>query len=244
MNTIQISCLGKLGRFGNQLHQYAFAKAYARAHDAILETPEWIGQQLFQLSDPPISRQLPQNKEMDKIKWGKTNIDLLGHFQFQKAIDLYSKADVQCWFNFKPEIQGKYRKHSEKAVAHLRRTDYLKFKNVYCIVSEQSYVDAFLKLGIDPDQAVWVSDENQKSTDPLKFLEDFFTMMDADILLRSNSTFSWWAGALGTCDVYSPLVNDKVGDQTVNFVKGNWPKIADPRNNQTYKTIVTDLHLK
>ena len=44
---VTMYCLGKLGRFGNQLFQYAYLKIYAQIHDLRVETPEWIGQYLF-----------------------------------------------------------------------------------------------------------------------------------------------------------------------------------------------------
>jgi hypothetical protein len=74
----------------------------------------------------------------------------------------------------------------------------------------------------------------------LGFLTDFFSVMHADVVLRANSTFSWWAALLGRCRVFSPLVEDRTGYQTVEFVEGNWPRICDPKN---CNTLVTDLHI-
>lgn len=54
-----MSSLGKLGRFGNQLVQYAFLRICARKSGARVECPPWIGQTLFGLNDSPISTQLP-----------------------------------------------------------------------------------------------------------------------------------------------------------------------------------------
>lgn len=54
-----MSSLGKLGRFGNQLMQYAFLRLCAERSGAIVECPEWVGRGLFGLADPPISKQLP-----------------------------------------------------------------------------------------------------------------------------------------------------------------------------------------
>lgn len=244
MSTIQVSCLGHLGRFGNQLHQYAFAKGYAQHHNAILETPRWIGCELFGVRNSPISGALPKNQDLDKIQWGKSNIDVFGHFQFQRAIEYYSRTKAKEWFKFTTEITSRFQPPRHKIVAHLRRTDYLKYPTVFCTVSRQSYINAAKQLGYNEDDIVWLSDEHPTMPDdPLGYINDFMTMMRAEILLRSNSTFSWWASVLGTARTYSPLVLDRVGEQTVEFVEGNWPKIADPRNNPNYPAILTDLHL-
>ena len=54
-----MSCLGRIGRFGNQFFQYAFLRHYARRHGLAVQTPPWIGQELFDCSDPPIAQPLP-----------------------------------------------------------------------------------------------------------------------------------------------------------------------------------------
>ncbi len=56
---ISMSSLGDLGRFGNQLLQYAFLKVCAKKSNARMECSSWIGQTLFGLKDAPISRRLP-----------------------------------------------------------------------------------------------------------------------------------------------------------------------------------------
>jgi len=56
---ITMSYLGKFGRFGNQLFEYAFLKICAEKSGARVQTPSWIGQTLFGHKDAPISKQLP-----------------------------------------------------------------------------------------------------------------------------------------------------------------------------------------
>lgn len=87
---ITMSTLGSNGRFANQLFQYAFLKIYAKEHNLQVETPAWIGQQLFGLADPAISKSLPSVKEhasgppeaelMQPWKICK-NVDIWGYFQ-------------------------------------------------------------------------------------------------------------------------------------------------------------------
>src|SRR5919202_2877616 len=56
---LTMSCLGKLGRFGNQLFQYAFLRICAERSGSRVECPFWIGQTLFGHKDASISQQLP-----------------------------------------------------------------------------------------------------------------------------------------------------------------------------------------
>jgi len=56
---LTMSSLGKLGRFGNQIFQYAFLKICANKSGARVECPSWVGQTLFGHKDAPISKLLP-----------------------------------------------------------------------------------------------------------------------------------------------------------------------------------------
>jgi len=56
---VSMWCLGRLGKFGNQLFQYAFLRIYAQKHDLRYEVPDWIGQTLFDLPDAPLNSDLP-----------------------------------------------------------------------------------------------------------------------------------------------------------------------------------------
>ena len=52
---LTMTAIGRLGRFGNQIFQYAFLKICARASNADVQTQPWIGQALFGHADPPVS---------------------------------------------------------------------------------------------------------------------------------------------------------------------------------------------
>ncbi len=60
---LTMSSLGSLGRFGNQLFQYAFLRICAEKSGALVECPPWIGQTLFGHKDTPISQRLPPGIE-------------------------------------------------------------------------------------------------------------------------------------------------------------------------------------
>jgi hypothetical protein len=56
---LTMSSIGQLGRFANQLFQYAFLRICAQQSGARVECPAWIGQTLFGHQDAPISQRLP-----------------------------------------------------------------------------------------------------------------------------------------------------------------------------------------
>ena len=87
----------------------------------------------------------------------------------------------------------------------------------------------------------WVSDGLDGSNE-INFINDFLTLAFSNILIRANSTFSWWAGVLGNKkEIWAPLVEDNVGLCEVGFTKGNWPRMA---SQKIHGTKLTDLHLK
>lgn len=75
---ISMSSLGDLGRFGNQLLQYAFLKICAKKSNARMECSPWIGQTLFGLEDAPISRRLPL--AVEKSYYGPNLFDYIPEF--------------------------------------------------------------------------------------------------------------------------------------------------------------------
>lgn len=75
---LTMSSIGQLGRFGNQLFQYAFLRICAQKSEARIECPPWIGQTLFGHNDAPISRRLPAAIERWEV--GKNMFDLVPEF--------------------------------------------------------------------------------------------------------------------------------------------------------------------
>jgi len=224
---IQCTCLGHFGRFGNQIFQYLFARAYAEKYNATLEIPNWIGEKIFKnVSHRKPSRILPRTAR-DIVPWNIVDIDLFGYFQKKQFIDILSESKVQEWLQLKDEwIERFKKKENYSVVAHLRRGDYItKYSKHFCIVSKESYIKACEKFNISKDKIIWLSEETQEFNpeldNDLQFLPDFLSMINADILLRSNSTFSLWAGFFNRNKVYSPLVKDTIGFSDVEFIEGN-----------------------
>lgn len=235
---VQIGCLGNLGRFGNCLFQYAFARGYAESIGARLETPPWIGQKLFEgISDPAPSVGLP-TLAIDEFPNGKTNVNLCGYFQYDKCFKFYTISKLRQWFRVKPNFVEKYGSDRQRVVAHVRRGDYLtQYKDIFCSISSSAYTNALREHGYEA--AVIVSDGNYHNPIPdpdLHFLPDFLVMCNCDVLFRANSTFSWWAGTLGSqLKIFSPVVDGLRGMQDdVKFVEGNRPRCVDLPNVHNY----------
>lgn len=232
MRIIQCSCLGKFGGFGNQLFQFLFSKFYADKYNAVLEIPEdWIGRKIFQdMNYQVISKKLKQTK-IDLIPFGEVNIDLKGYFQFSEAIDLFSTSKIRNLLKFKKDIVKKYSSPYKKeyVAVHIRRGDYVeKYSHMFCNISNDSYKKALDKFNTElyPVRFCMSNLVKRDDSNVDSFLYDFFIMMQATILFRSNSTFSFWAGVLGNQNkVYSPVVEDLTGWNTVEFVEGNYPKL-------------------
>ena len=60
---VSMSLLGKYGRFGNQLFQYAALRIYARRYGLQLQTAPWIGEDLFGIKPSPVTTVLPPYEE-------------------------------------------------------------------------------------------------------------------------------------------------------------------------------------
>lgn len=189
-----------LGRFGNQAMQYLFARAYAEQNGWDFQCEPWIGQRIFELNDKPIMDQWPRRSELD-LKDGEYNINLYGYAQHQRCM-IYTKKQAQDWLKFRPGIAEKLeecRLQDDEIVAHRRAGDY--FGYGYPVVSEKSYYDACEKFGLK-GELHFVSEEKPGwcggFEGELGFLFDFYRLMKAPILLRGNSTFSWFAALLGS----------------------------------------------
>lgn len=239
--TIQIGCLGGLGRFGNQLFQYACARGYARKVGARLETNNWVGRSLFKnVDDPPITSHLPQ-LDLDVVPDnGKTDFCFYGYFQHSRAFDLYTLSDLREWFTFHDWVHEEMADYQPVTLAaHLRRGDYqTTYSSTFCTVDESAYTTAIAENGWDGYPIQWVSEANPMvfKRPGLEWLIDFTTLMQAKVLFRANSTFSWWAATLGSKKiVYSPVVDGLRGHQTsVKFVNNNTPRCVDLPNVHDY----------
>lgn len=78
-----MSAIGRLGRFGNQIFQYAFLRIAARASGAEVQCHPWIGQALFGQKEPPVTAALTPLFET-----GSNLSAMLGHApEFQPYVE-------------------------------------------------------------------------------------------------------------------------------------------------------------
>lgn len=224
-------------RAGNQLFQWAHAKAYATAYNCELQTDPWWGQRVFGLNDKPIAKELPKRADMDAENWsGETNIEITGWCLHQKCM-IYSRAQAKKWLQFEPEIADAVSGVPAYEVAyHVRWGDFQTMAE-FIAISHQSYERAFQEFTPDfhnlPKMiCAWDSHRSPMLENAgLGWLPDFVAMMRAVHLFRANSTFSWWAATLGdNARVFSPRLNGITPQahafQNVPFVEGNHSAIS------------------
>jgi hypothetical protein len=215
-----------IGRFGNQVTVYAHARRRAELEGATLCTPPWVGERVFDI--PEASR--------DQIG------EHIGGYR-QKQEDLnYTRKWALDTLRIRPELRAKLDEFVPQGeiVAHLRRGDYVGYG--YPLVSKRSYYRAAVDFGFNPERLVFITEEapltRPEFEGDLSFLPDFYRMVNAKVIFRGNSSFSWWACTLSNAQVYAPVIDEKPGgvESDCDFVAGNWPKFAN-------LDLVTDLHL-
>lgn len=222
-----------LGRLGNAMFTYAFARAFAERNGLDLFTDPWIGQQIFQLEEPPCRGDLPRKNEND-IKDGDGDISFRSYCQQQKCLDLYSRSDCKRWFQLRPEVARRAAHYPpEHYLAHHRKGDYHWDGSAYPVVGRQAYFAAKQRFAPECPELHFISEE-EPLTDPhftgeLAMVPDFLRLMNSNVLFRANSSFSWWAATLSDARIFSPVCAHLHGGQVhdnVEFVEGNAPRLA------------------
>lgn len=218
------------GRFGNQLFQYAYARAYAEKHGVELRTWPWIGEKIFEISHRHDIKDGVE-RHTEQTANGKTGIELRSYFQNQDSL-IYTREDCRRWFKFRPEIKAaldRIPSDESETVAHRRVGDFAGYG--YPVVSKRSYDDFLTRMGHYTYVMVCEEDPTRSPdfTGELEFLPDFWRIMRADFILRGNSSFSWWAATLSNARVFSPIIDHKEGGKEHHcyFVMGNWPRLSN-----------------
>lgn len=216
-----------IGRLGNQMFIYAYCRALAEREGVKLVTPDWVGQKIFEID--PTRKRWTGDREVG------------GYCQNQESL-IYTRRQVREWFKPRSWILERLKLITHKRIlGHRRVGDYIGYS--FPVVSAESYYRALEKYGFSPDEFDFVTEESPLAhpdfAGDLAFVPDFFRMMNAGVLLRGNSTFSWWAATLGRGEVFSPVIDGLEGgrEHNVEFVPGNHKKFAN-------LDFVTDLHLK
>jgi hypothetical protein len=138
-----MSTLGRNGRFGNQLFQYFFLDLIARRTGGVVETPPWIGEELFSLPSrrptagaPRRIRQDPDDPDPEAVFSqidGCDDIDLWGYFQFHTRHLAPHRDRFRALFSPRPALAraldrglARLAQRGRTLVAlHLRRGDYV-----------------------------------------------------------------------------------------------------------------------
>ncbi|EAW33943.1 FkbM family methyltransferase [Lyngbya sp. PCC 8106] len=109
------STLDQTQDFSDQLFQYAFLKLYAQQYNLKVETPAWVGQQLFGHADPPISQEFPPLQQendtlrealMTHIENPIANVDFRGDFQYHTRYYAPHKSEFCALFQPTTELKG------------------------------------------------------------------------------------------------------------------------------------------
>ena len=147
-------------------------------------------------------------------------------------------------------------------VIHVRRGDIVApgYNGGHSVVTMNSYKKIIDELKLDESEIIWISDDpsivtkhkwyckncdqgwsyptGQHKTDDSTFFDffpDFLTTHFARIIIRANSSFSWWSAHLSDGIVYSPKVPDRADNITgpywveCKFVQGNAPHFMGSR---------------
>ena len=264
---ITIKTLGTNGRFGNQIFQRAFGLGFARKYGHDFASPQdWIGRKIWKILDEPIETleiqdfprtsndEIPAEAKARFILDNYGGLDLFGYWQFQDAVNFYTKKDIGHWFQWQDWVKeiieakkaAKTADGTKIIAIHARRGDYVNQTHCYCNIKDESFLRAITLI---PDhqncRTIWLTEENPSNSynipQELSFIDDFTTMLTADYIIRSNSTFSLVAGWFSNAEIYSPVVGDRVGWKDVEFVKGNFPKCASSVYHPA--SILTDVEL-
>jgi len=252
---------GAGGRFGNQVIAYCFAQSFAQKHDAILEIPEdSVLRKIFKINNPHLPKNrtpirfgldvIPNDYQLNQC-WNRNfAVDIWGYFQNQRSIDFYSKKWIKENLIFQNWIRAKFpSQYGPYYACHMRRGDYVTQPERYCSISNSSFDKIIAKVNStnNINMGYILTEENPIkdefcSSMNLGWLPDFMCMVNSEILIRSNSTFSLVAGWFhqGT-KIYAPLVEDKIGVSDVDFVEGNWPKCC---SSKYHPVELTNLFLK
>ena len=134
--------LGSNGRFANQVFQYLFLRICADQRGARIQTPAWIGQQIFGISDPPVEAGGGVVVRDDQIadpglylnsdRWIGGEVDFFGWFQWHTRHYRPHREFIRRLLVLRPDLKrtmdgivGQLRSLGRPiAAVHLRRGDY------------------------------------------------------------------------------------------------------------------------
>jgi len=222
------------GRMGNQMFQIATAKALALDNNVdficsksvscvtpltsaeIFRHRETIFRKI-KFDHLPINPASAHYENSDfsysPIKF-VSNICLSGYYQSEKYFSQYRTRIIEL-FSLSEQLEkilnkkfGNLLKKEDTCSVHIRRGDYLKFKDSHNNLSLEYYDKCFEIMGRDKiyvffsDDIEWCkqnfSNENYFFINTGFDVLDFFIMSNMKSNIIANSSFSWWAAWLNT----------------------------------------------
>lgn len=220
---ISFQQLGRRGRLGNQLFQYAFLRSSARRLGVPFYCPPWVGDDVFHLGDA--SERAPRPEGISaryKEPRGSSGFDpaalriadgtdVVGYFQSERYF--VDAASVRAWFRFCDDATARIRaKYPDVDFArsvglHLRFGD--KRSELHSVIVPPRYYRAALRRLRGEATRLVFSDEIDRARSWLRGLpgpfvfvdgneawEDLYLMIRCRDFVCSASTLSWWGAWL------------------------------------------------
>jgi len=225
-HTLSYNNIGRYGRLGNQMFQYAAVLGIAEktGHTPIanIEASDLF---CFELGGAT------QGVELESVIYNEPNfsfdervfdfpsdrnIDLIGYYQTEKYFS-HIENDVRDNFTFKEEVRHKAGDVLPEGVLvsiHVRRTDYIQLADTHKNQGEDYYREAMENF--KDYRPVVFSDDIGWCKENMKWLGDDAVFMDndqhTDLCVMSwcnghiiaNSSFSWWGSYLGCSTTVAP----------------------------------------
>lgn len=221
---ITYSYLGRNGRLGNQMFQYALLLGIQDKLDRKIVLNENIGNiqllQCFDIKDCHFYNErdiyAPNKFEERQFHFDKKvfrtedHTDFKGYFQTEKYFE-HCRDKVRRSFTFKSHIQehaknwiAPYKQHNLVSL-HVRRTDYVNLPNHHPLCSLDYYKAAISKFPdshfiVFSDDIEWCKEnlklDNATFSDTGSDFVDLCVMSMCDNHIIANSSFSWWGAWL------------------------------------------------
>ena len=221
---ITMSCLGRKGRWGNQVFQYMFLRTYAKRCNTDYQCGKWIGQRLMGHEDPSISAYLPIMKERlsnpnDELATSfppegsaANGTDYNGYCQYHTSYYAQDKSFIKTLFqpigpvrNRLEPVVDKLRSRGSTVIGlHMRRGDTGRL--IYYLTPNSWYLDWLEKnWSAFENPVLFIASENPE--DRVAFSK-YNPVMSSDLLDLSNHPYPIYNYLLYDMTNPSPIAMD------------------------------------
>ena len=208
-NLIAMSCLGRQGRWGNQVFEYAFLRSYARRYGLCYQCNKWVGQQLLGCSDPPLVERLPTYRETresnPEIRVAELNLtfppsgdevrghDFNGYAQFHTSYYARDRHFIRNLFTLSPVIAERMRPVAAELKSrgqtviglHMRRGDTGRL--IYYLTPNQWYLGWLERHWSDYDNPVlFIASETPEDKEAFA---EYHPVTSSDLLSLSSDPY-------------------------------------------------------